>query len=68
MKRAGGWIIKLMKFFKFLDSMFFRYWLSIMIFLMVLFKRRPPKAFNDKLKEAMDDLKYSPPIDIDKRY
>ena len=57
-----------MKFIAYLENVIFKYWLSFLVFILILFKRRVPKTLQDKFKEVIDEIKYSPSIKKEDRY
>ena len=57
-----------MKILYYIEAVVFKYWITFWTFLLVLFKRKIPKSIEDDLKDVMDELKYIPGIDKDKRY
>ena len=53
---------------RYIENVIFRYYLTTLIFILVLFKRKIPKAMQDRMKEIVDEVRYTPISKKDERY
>lgn len=57
-----------MSFIKYLEYVIYKYFLTLCITVLLIFKRRIPKVMQERFRDILEELRYTPPVKKDTRY